>query len=118
MFATVAVNPITSSVAVLEFKRSDGAILKLDSTHRLVSISPDGEQESTHGLISEADDFLDIVGTFLTSRVKPSPVAVQNADVLAGYEGSGEVSEPGDTYGEILANADNTDIGYSEANPA
>ena len=100
MFATVAVNPITSSVAVLEFKRSDGAILKLDSTHRLVSISPDGEQESTHGLISEADDFLDIVGTFLTS------------------EGSGEVSEPGDTYGEILANADNTDIGYSEANPA
>lgn len=72
MLATIAVNPITTSVAVLELKRSDGAILKLDSTHRLTAISPDGQHEEPYGLVSEADDFMDIAQRFM--QPPPAPL--------------------------------------------
>lgn len=144
MFATIAVNPVTATVAVLELKRSDGAILKLDSTHTLTALNPNGTVRKLYGLVSEAGDFIDAADDFLAGAVRTSdPIAVQYQDTLAGVDqavqsaanletgsasydavdaseersawaGASDDVGPGNTEAEILSGAD----GYSEGAPA
>jgi hypothetical protein len=118
-FATIAVNPVTASIAVLEFKRQDGAILKLDNSHRLIFSDPTGIEQGL-GFVSEVGDFQDALENFLAERVTTNSVAVAHQDVLAGYVNDDAAGgpDPGLTEQEILADADDTAPGYSGAYPA